>query len=177
MFSPLSFILKSSNLRRPRVRIHMTGPEVILRLTRYDTAANANATRFGELSPYFLTTADLPSRSGSFYYGEPGITYDQALVELDEENKDIMTVGESVTRSYGTRIASDYRGPVAIFTGQHDIVDPATPESNIGDCGAGSASKIAKDQYLFPNAIFHYGELSRYDGRLTFLMRSRRPDS
>ncbi|KZP33550.1 hypothetical protein FIBSPDRAFT_847456 [Athelia psychrophila] len=120
--------------------------------------------RFGHLDPGYLTQSNESDYrgvflgvDGSFTPPMPQILFDHQDVQADGEQASIYA---ELGGGFETTIASLYKGPVALMTGQQDMPFCA------GDCGVGNTSLLVLSQPFFPAASNYSGFLIPDTGHL-----------
>lgn len=106
-------------------------------------ASQAVPLRFAELSNGYASTGNIQATQFAFFRA-PG--FDPVLLDLCENTKGLLTIGEYVSISTLQGVAKDFTGPVDVVNGEHDL-----PNCQ-GNCYLPHNLAAALIGELYPNA-------------------------
>lgn len=137
---------------------HTLAQSVIgLLLDVIEPASIQNPSKFGSLSPAYLTFASVEGKRNTYYSAEGD--FDPALPQYDISTaQDTVTLGEILTAFTGEQRAPDFHGDVFVVTGNQDALFCSLGSRAITtpDCGSGNSSLPARSKDFWPNANYDY---------------------
>ncbi|KAH8804460.1 Alpha/Beta hydrolase protein [Xylogone sp. PMI_703] len=118
-------------------------------------AAITRPKRYGSLPEGYVQPTSQEGFLFEFY--NPG-GYDPTFAAYQYANRGTQTVGEGATANAAVKIAPKYRSPIFVISGQHDNIfcNPKGSSLEIGGCGRGTESLLAKTAELYPASQYDW---------------------